>query len=189
MAELAIETPAGLIGMIGLAVRTKLAAMMELTGMLIQPFGLMIGMLAATPEVLAEMAETAELTRAQRVELLHYTALVGRSELVAETGLAAGLALVLVAPAELIESTETLEILVALTAGILIASPTAQAEPLAEILEPVELLELAALLTEPLGPVELAELPVETPTELVVGLAELMVGLLAGLVGHPYSRR
>lgn len=192
MAELAIETPAGLIGMIGLAVRTKLAAMMELTGMLIQPFGLMIGMLAATPEVLAdltgiiglmagmpiaaqrlaEMAETAELTRAQRVELLHCTALVGRSELVAETGLAAGLALVLVAPAELIESTETLEILVALTA---------QAEPLAEMLESVELLELAALLIEPVGPVGLAVLMAETPTELMVGLA--------GMVSHPYSRR
>lgn len=101
--------------------------------------------------------------------------------MVAETGLDAGFAFVLVTPTELIESTETLE--------IPIASPTAPAEPLAEILEPVELLELAALLTEPLGPVELAELPVETPTELVVGLAELMVGLLAGLVGHSYSRR
>ena len=58
MAELAIETPAGLIGMIGLAVRTKLAAMMELTGMLIQPSELMIGMLAAIPEVSAGLAET-----------------------------------------------------------------------------------------------------------------------------------
>lgn len=57
MAELAIETPAGLIGMIGLAVRTKLAAMMELTGMLIQPFGLMIEMLAAPPGVSAGLAE------------------------------------------------------------------------------------------------------------------------------------
>lgn len=57
MAELAIETPAGLIGMIGLAVRTKLAAMMELTGMLIQPSELMIGMLAAIPEVSAGLAE------------------------------------------------------------------------------------------------------------------------------------
>ena len=57
MAELAIETPAGLIGMIGLAVQTKLAAMMELTGMLIQPFGLMIGMLAAHLEVSAGPAE------------------------------------------------------------------------------------------------------------------------------------
>lgn len=54
MAELA---PAGLAGMIGLAVRTKLAAMMELTGMLIQPFGLMIGMLAAHLEVSAGPAE------------------------------------------------------------------------------------------------------------------------------------
>lgn len=43
--------------MIGLAVRTKLAAMMELTGMLIQPFGLMIGMLAAPLEVSAGPAE------------------------------------------------------------------------------------------------------------------------------------
>lgn len=43
--------PAGLIGMIGLA------AMMELTGMLIQPFGLMIGMLAAHLEVSAGLAE------------------------------------------------------------------------------------------------------------------------------------
>lgn len=57
MAELAIETPAGLIGMIGLAVRTKLAAMMELTGMLIQPSELMIGMLAAHLEVSAGPAE------------------------------------------------------------------------------------------------------------------------------------
>ena len=57
MAELAIETPAGLIGMIGLAVRTKLTAMMELTGMLVQSFGLMIGMLAALPEVSAELTE------------------------------------------------------------------------------------------------------------------------------------
>lgn len=177
MTELAIETPAGLIGMIGLAVRTKLAAMMELVGMLAQPFGLMIGMLAAHLEVSAEMAE---LARVRQAELLHCTALVGRSELVAETGLAAGFALVLVAPAELIESTEALGILVALTAGMPIASPTALAE-LAEILEPVELLESAALLAEPLGPVELAVLMAETPTEL-------MVGLLAGLVGHSYSR-
>lgn len=43
--------------MIGLAVRTKLAEMMELTGMLIQPFGLMIGMLAAYLEVSAGPAE------------------------------------------------------------------------------------------------------------------------------------
>lgn len=57
MAELAIETPAGLIGMIGLAVRTNLAAMMELTGMLIQLFGLMIEMLAAPLEVSAGLAE------------------------------------------------------------------------------------------------------------------------------------
>ena len=127
------------------------------------------------------MAETAELARVRQAELLHCTALVGRSELIDETGLAAGFALVIVAPAELIESTETLEILVALTAGMPIALPAAPTE-LAEILEPVELLELAALLTEPLGPVELAELPVETPTEL-------MVGLLAGLAGHPCSRR
>ncbi len=98
----------------------------------------------------------------RQAELLHCTALVGRSELVAETGLDAGFALVLVTPTELIESTETLEILVALTAGILIASPAAPAEPV--------------------GPVGLAVLMAETPTEL-------MVGLLAGLVGHPYSRR
>lgn len=190
--------------MIGLAVRTKLAAMMELTGMLVQPFGLMIGMLAAHLEVsagltgiiglmagmpiaaqrlaeMAEMAELAELARVRQAELLHCTALVGLSELVAETGLAAGFALVLVAPAELIESTETLEILVALTAGMPIALPAAPTE-LAEILEPVELLVLTALLTESLGPVELTVLMAETPTEL-------MVGLLAGLVGHPYSRR
>lgn len=57
MTELPIETPAGLIGMIGLAVRTKLAAMMELTGMLVQPFGLMIEMLAAPLEVSAGLAE------------------------------------------------------------------------------------------------------------------------------------
>lgn len=101
--------------------------------------------------------------------------------MVAETGLAAGFALVLVAPAELIESTETLEILIEPSAGTLIALPAELAE-LAEILEPVELLVLAALLTEPLGTVELAVLMAETPTEL-------MVGLLAGLVGHPYSRR
>lgn len=94
--------------------------------------------------------------------------------MVAETGLDAGSALVLVTPTELIESTETLEILVAL--------PAAPAEPLAEILESVELLELAALLIEPVGPVGLTVLMAETPTEL-------MVGLLAGLVGHPYSRR
>lgn len=194
--------PAGLIGMIGLAVRTKLAAMMELVGMLAQPFGLMIGMLAAHLEVsadltgiiglmagipiaaqrLAEMAETTELARVRQAELLHCTALVGRSELVAETGLDTGFALVLVTPTELIESTETLEILVVLTAGILIASPTAQAEPLAEMLESVELLELTALLIEPVGPVGLAALMAETPTEL-------MVGLLAGLVGRPCSRR
>lgn len=86
-----------------------------------------------------------------------------------------------VAPAVLIESTEMLGILVALTAGMPIASPTALAE-LAEILEPVELLELAALLIEPVGPVGLAVLMAETPTEL-------MVGLLAGLAGHPCSRR
>ena len=101
--------------------------------------------------------------------------------MVAETGLAAGLALVLVAPvapAELIESTEALEILVEPSAGTLIALPA----ELAEILDPVGLLELAALLTESLGPVELTVLMAETPTEL-------MVGLLAGLVGHPYSRR
>ncbi len=192
MTELPIETPAGLIGMIGLAVQTKLAAMMELTGMLVQSFGLMIGMLAATPEVLAdltgiiglmagmpiaaqrlaEMAEMAELALARQAELPRCTALAGWSELVAETGLDAGFALVLVTPTELIESTETLEILVALTA---------QAEPLAEMLESVELLELAALLIEPVGPVGLAVLMAETPTELMVGLA--------GMVGHPYSRR
>lgn len=177
--------------MIGLAVQTKLAAMMELTGMLVQSFGLMIGMLAATPEVLADLtgiiglmagmpiaaqrlAEMAELALARQAELPRCTALAGWSELVAETGLDAGFALVLVTPTELIESTETLEILVAL--------PAAPAEPLAEILESVELLELAALLIEPVGPVELAVLMAETPTEL-------MVGLLAGLVGHPYSRR
>lgn len=155
-------------------------------------------MLAAPPEVLADLtgiiglmagmqiaaqllAETAELARVRRVELLYCTALVGRSELVAETGLDAGLALVLVTPTELIESTEALEILVEPSAGTLIALPAALAE-LAEILEPVELLELAALLIEPLGPVELAVLMAETPTEL-------MVGLLAGLVGRPCSRR
>lgn len=142
--------------MIGLAVRTKLAAMMELAGMLVQPFGLMIGMLAALPEVSAELAgmieldETAGPARAQRVELLHCTALVGQSALA----------------------------------------------ELAEILEPIELLELTALLTELLGPVEpvgalagLAGLvqPAEPlgPVELTVP----MVGLLAGLVGRPYSRR
>lgn len=43
--------------MIGLAVRTKLAAMMELTGMLIQPSELMIEMLAAHLEVSAGLAE------------------------------------------------------------------------------------------------------------------------------------
>ena len=117
----------------------------------------------------------------RQAELLHCTALVGRSELIDETGLAAGFALVLVAPAELIESTETLEILVALTAGMPIALPAAPTE-LAEILEPVELLVLAALLIEPVGPVGLAALMAETPTEL-------MVGLLAGLVGRPCSRR
>lgn len=101
--------------------------------------------------------------------------------MIAETGLAAGLALVLVAPTELIESTEALEIPVEPSAGTLIALPAALAE-LAEMLEPVELLELVALSAEPLGPVELVELMAETPTEL-------MVGLLAGLVGHPYSRR
>lgn len=175
--------------MIGLAVRTNLAAMMELTGMLIQPFGLMIEMLAAPPEVLADLTgiiglmagmqiaaqlltETAELARVRRVELLYCTALVGRSAMV---GLAAQTEQTAeAAPVVPIESTETLEILVALTA--------APAEPLAEMLESVELLELAALLIEPVGPVELAVLMAETPTEL-------MVGLLAGLVGHPYSRR
>lgn len=170
--------------------------------MLAQPSELMIGMLAAPPEVstgltgiielmaempiaaqrLVELAETAELTRVRQVELPRCTALAGWSELVAETGLDAGSALVLVTPTELIESTETLEILVALPAGMPMASPAAPAEPLAEILESVELLELAALLIEPVGPVELAVLMAETPTEL-------MVGLLAGLVGHPYSRR
>lgn len=93
--------------------------------------------------------------------------------MVAETGLDAGFALVLVAPTELIESTEALEILV---------EPAALAEPLAEMLESVELLVLTALLAEPLGPVELVGLMAETPTGLIVGL-------LAGLVGHPYSRR
>lgn len=117
----------------------------------------------------------------RQAELLHCTALVGRSELIDETGLTAGFALVLVAPAELIESTETLEILVALTAGMPIALPAAPTE-LAEMLESVELLELAALLIEPVGPVGLAALMAETPTEL-------MVGLLAGLVGRPCSRR
>lgn len=131
---------------------------------------------------MAETTELVGLTLARQAELLHCTVLVGRSELVAETGLDAGFALALVTPTELIESTETLEILVVLTAGILIASPTAQAEPLAEMLESVELLELAALLIEPVGLVELAVLMAETPTEL-------MVGLLAGLVGRPYSRR
>lgn len=53
---------------------------------------------------------------------------------------------------------------------------------MAETLESVELLELAALLIEPVGPVGLAALMAETPTEL-------MVGLLAGLVGRPCSRR
>lgn len=126
------------------------------------------------------MAETTGLAQVRRVELLHCTALVGRSELVAETGLNAGFALVLVTPTELVESTETLGILAALPAGMPMASPAAPAE-LAEILEPVELLELAALLIEPVGPVGLAVLMAETPTELMVGLA--------GMVGHPYSRR
>lgn len=143
---------------------------------------------------MAETTELVGLTLARQAELLHCTALVGRSELIDETGLTAGFALVLVAPAELIESTETLEILVALTAGMPIALPAAPTE-LAEILEPVELLVLTALLAEPLGPVglvgplaglaglvQLTELPIETPTGLIVGL-------LAGLVGHPYSRR
>lgn len=123
---------------------------------------------------MAETTELVGLTLARQAELPRCTALAGWSELVAETGLDAGSALVLVTPTELIESTETLEILVAL--------PAAPAEPLAEIFESVELLELAALLIEPVGPVELAVLMAETPTEL-------MVGLLAGLVGHPYSRR
>lgn len=131
---------------------------------------------------MAETTELVGLTLARQAELPRCTALTGWSELVAETGLDAGSALVLVAPTELIESTETLEILVVLTAGILIASPTAQAEPLAEMLESVELLELAALLIEPVGPVGLAVLMAETPTEL-------MVGLLAGLAGRPYSIR
>lgn len=122
---------------------------------------------------MAETTELVGLTLARQAELPRCTASAGWSELVAETGLDAGFALVLVTPTELIESTETLEILVALTA---------QAEPLAEMLESVELLELAALLIEPVGPVGLAVLMAETPTEL-------MVGLLAGLVGHPYSRR
>lgn len=136
---------------------------------------------------MVETADLVGLTLARQAELPHCTALVGWSELVAETGLAAGFAFVLVTPTELIESTETLE--------IPIASPTAPAEPLAEILESVELLELAALLIEPVGPVglvgplaglaglvQLTELPIETPTGLIVGL-------LAGLVGRPYSRR
>lgn len=131
---------------------------------------------------MAETAETVGLTLARQAELPRCTALAGWPELVAETGLDTGFALVLVTPTELIESTETLEILVVLTAGILIASPTAQAEPLAEMLESVELLELAALLIEPVGPVGLAVLMAETPTEL-------MVGLLAGLAGRPYSIR
>lgn len=190
-------TPAGLIGMI------ELAAMMELAEMLAQPSELMIEMLAVIPEVsadltgiiglmvgmpiaaqwLAEMAETTELARVRQAELLHCTALAGRPAMV---GLAALTGLVAeVAPAVLIESTEVLGILVALTAGMPIASPTALAE-LAEILEPVEPLESAALLAEPLGPVELAVLTAETPTELMVGL---LAGLLAGLVGHSYSRR
>lgn len=133
---------------------------------------------------MAETTELVGLTLVRQAELLHCTALVGRSELIAETGLAAGFALVLVAPAELIElieSTEALEILVEPLAGTLIALPAALAE-LAEMLEPVELLELAALLIEPVDSVGLAVLMAETPTEL-------MVGLLAGLVGHPYSRR
>lgn len=143
MAELAIETPAGLIGMIGLD-------------------------------------GTAELARARQAELLHCTALAGRSELVAEIGLAAGFALVLVAPTELIESTEALEILVEPSTGTLIVSPAALAE-LAEMLEPVELLELAALLIEPVGPVGLAVLLVETPAGLAVVTVEL--------VGRPCSKR
>ena len=126
---------------------------------------------------MVETADLVGLTLARQAELPHCTALVGRSELVAETGLAAGLALVLVALAELIESTEALEILVEPSAGTLIALPA----ELAEILEPVELLESAALLAEPLGPVELAVLMAETPTELMVGLA--------GMVGRPCSRR
>lgn len=71
-----------------------------------------------------------------------------------------------VAPVVLIESTETLGILAAL---------------------PAALAELAGMigLAESLGPVELvgllAELMVETP-------AALMVGLLAELVGRPCSR-
>ena len=121
---------------------------------------------------MAETTELVGLALARQAELPRCTALAGWSELVAETGLDAGFALVLVTPTELIESTETLEILVALTA---------QAEPLAEMLESVELLELAALLIEPVGPVGLAVLMAETPTELMVGLA--------GMVGHPYSRR
>lgn len=97
--------------------------------------------------------------------------------MVAETGLAAGFALVLVAPAELIESTEMLGILIALMAGMPIALPAAPTE-LAEILELVgPLTGLAGLVQL----VQLTEPPVETPVGLVVGLA--------GLVGHPYSRR
>lgn len=127
---------------------------------------------------MAETTELVGLTLARQAELPRCTALAGWSELVAETGLDAGFALVLVTPTELIESTEALEILVGPSAGTLIALPA----ELAEILEPVELLESAALLAEPLGPVELAVLMAETPTEL-------MVGLLAGLVGRPCSRR
>ena len=74
---------------------------------------------------MAETTELVGLTLARQAELPRCTALAGWSELVAETGLDAGSALVLVTPTELIESTETLEILVAL--------PAAPAEPLAEI--------------------------------------------------------
>lgn len=135
---------------------------------------------------MTETTELVGLTLARQAELPRCTALAGWSELVAETGLAAGFALVLVAPAELIESTEMLGILIALMAGMPIALPAAPTE-LAEILEPVEPLESVELvgpLTGLAGLVQLVQLtepPVETPVGLVVGLA--------GLVGHPYSRR
>lgn len=47
-------TPAGLIGMIGMI---GLDEMMELIGMSAQPFGLLIGILDAPPEMSAGLAE------------------------------------------------------------------------------------------------------------------------------------
>lgn len=135
---------------------------------------------------MAETTELVGLTLARQAELPRCTALAGWSELVAETGLDAGSALVLVTPTELIESTEALEILVEPSAGTLVASPTALAE-LAEILEPVELpelvgpVELVGALAGLAGLVQPAEPLAEMPAELVVELA--------GLVGRPYSRR